>query len=78
MGPRGHGAFVYSAQGGSASRTDASVDFLKKAQISEDANNLGEGLKVRRLLGTAGAGVEAHSRHSRRRRLAPLGAVKHT
>lgn len=76
MGPQGHGAFAYSARGGAgggASRTEASVNFLKKAQISEDANNLGEGLKVRRLSGTAGADVEAQSRHSRRRRSAPTG-----
>lgn len=72
MGPQGHGAFAYSAWGGG----DASVNFLKKAQISEDANNLIEGLKVRRLSGTAGADIEAQSRHSRGRCAAPLGAVE--
>lgn len=52
------------------------VDFLKKAQISEDANDLGEGLKVRRLSGATGADVDARSQHSRGCRSAPLGAVE--
>lgn len=72
-GPWGLCLFSAGGEGGGASRTEASVNFLKKAQISEDANNLGEGLKVRRLSGTAGADVEAQSRHSRRRRSAPAG-----
>lgn len=67
------GLCLFNAEGGGGSRTDTSVNFLKKAQISEDANNLIEGLKVRRLSGTAGADVEAQSRHSRGSRAAPSG-----
>lgn len=59
--------------GGSASHTDSSVNFLKRPQISEDANSPGEGLKVRGLSGAAGADAEAQSRPQSR---APLGPTR--
>lgn len=66
----GHGVFDYSVLGvgmgvwggrggGSAARIDSSDNFLKRAEISADANNPWSGLKVRRRWRSAGAEAEA-------------------